>query len=57
MRKGDYVKIYQKPLTLEEYEGEAKLLYQQFSNEMNNTEVWRVRFDNGDEVSRTIKRQ
>ena len=56
MNKGQKVKIYQKPITKENLEGEAILIEKCLSNEINNTEIWQVKFpgENETTVIRTI---
>jgi len=57
LKKGDKVKVYQRPITKEKLEGIATLVTKCFSNEMSNTEVWNVRFENDKEtVARTINK-
>ena len=55
MKKGDRVKIYQKPLTEEDFEGEAVLVKRMLTNKWNRTENWQVKFKNDDERIRKIK--
>ena len=55
MKKGDRVKIYQKPLTEEDFEGEAVLVKRMLINKWDRTENWQVKFKNGDERIRKIK--
>ena len=55
MKKGDRVKIYQKPLTEEDFEGEGVLVKRMLTNKWNRTENWQVKFKNGDERIRKIK--
>ncbi len=55
MKKGDKVKIYQKPFSKEGFEGKAILIRNVFSDLVDGTEGWLVRFDNGDEVRRVVK--
>ena len=56
MTKVKMVKIYQKPLTLENYEGAALLIRRNLTNEINHTESWWVKFPNDEfPVLRTIK--
>ena len=58
MKKGDKVKIYQKPISKEDYEGEATLVRKNLSNEINNTESWFVKFKGDNRLSvRTIKKE
>jgi len=56
MKKGDKVRIYQKPITEEDFEGEATLIRKDLTDKKNNLEVWWVKFK-GDtrEFRRTIK--
>jgi hypothetical protein len=49
------VRIYQKWFTEEDFEGIATLRRKLFSNDLNNSESWRVRFADGSEVTRSIK--
>lgn len=44
LKSGDKVKIYQKPLTEEEFEGEAVLVNQIIAHENDKMEYWEVRF-------------
>ena len=55
MKKGDRVKIYQKPLTEEDFEGEAVLVKRMLTNKWDRTENWQVKFKNDDERIRKIK--
>ena len=59
MEKGDKVKIYQKPLTEEDFEGKAILIKHLSDASYGNifVENWKVRFENGDEVLRAIKNE
>ena len=54
MKIGNKVKIYQKPLTEEDFEGNATLINKISNNNTDNTETWRVRFETGEEATRTI---
>ena len=55
MKKGDRVKIYQKPLTEEDFEGKAVLVKRMLTNKWDRTENWQVKFKNDDERIRKIK--
>lgn len=52
LKPGKTVKIYQKPLTLEEFEGEAKLI--KFIRKDAVAEDWLVEFPDGSQVERAI---
>ena len=54
MNAGDLVKVYQKPITLEKFEGEA-ILIERIPYNMPGFEMWKVHFI-GDEVGSTYKR-
>mgnify|MGYP001569451399 CR=1 FL=1 len=54
MKKGDKVKIYQKPLTEEDFEGEAILIKCECKNDL--IESWLVKFSDGNKVFRHIKK-
>lgn len=51
MKKGDKIKIYQKPLTFEGFEGEATLVAECRPDEGDGLSMWEVEFD--DEIGRT----
>jgi hypothetical protein len=57
MRKGQKVKIYQKPLTQEDFEGEAVLVKQLTNKQygINHLQKWVVEFEDGMKVERRIK--
>jgi len=55
MERLSMVKIYQKPLTEEDYEGKAKLLEK--LHEDNEAEAWMVQFSDGIKVERSIKKE
>ncbi len=52
MKKGDVVKIYEKPFSQEGYEGEVKLI--KMESKLPEAERWEVKFPDGDIVSRVI---
>lgn len=54
MKKGQKVRIYQKPLTKEDYEGEATLIRKSHIDKILNYEVWEVIFSDGTIALRTI---
>ena len=56
MKIGDTVKIYQKPLTEEDFEGKAILIKRLDSNR-NNLEYWTVQFRDSFPVWRFIKKE
>ena len=55
LKKGSKIKIYQKPLTQEDCEGEAILIKKFSENRIENTEIWEVEFYDGLRTSRKIK--
>ena len=60
MKKGDRVKIYQKPITRESYEGEATLVEQVRPDVGDGLSIWLVHFDNdypGEHYQRTIYKE
>ena len=57
LKKGDRVKIYQKPLTEEDYEGEAELVKHLSDGSYGDAHIedWLVRFEDGIKIRRTIR--
>jgi len=56
MKEGDKIKIYQKPLTEEDYEGEAVLVKYLLNKSVGGVflEKWLVQFPDGSLVERII---
>ena len=57
METGDKVKIYQKPITQEDFEGVATLVSKYLPDEGDGLSIWEVHFENdqsGETYLRTI---